>query len=370
MSHNQSFIKILTTGRPYWDRAEIRPVARKEFDKVLKCRTSALGAAVFESDTETKLVFGTCKSRVCPSCGQRATLQWHREQWAALPDIPYKGIVFTMPNTLWPVFRQNRHLLRDLPTIGAAVIQQWAKDQYGVRVIIVVVLHTFGRRMNFNCHLHILVSAGGLQEPKARWIPSLYHHRDTLMRKWRDTVVSYLSKALDAGVLKSELGAENLHAVIKTQGERWWNIRVQGSQTKEHFLRYACRYVRHPPIAEHRITQVTDQQVEFWRKDTRLKRRVKARHSIEEFVVALAEHIPDFYGHAIRYYGLWAPSSKGRISAALFAILKQQQRHRPRRLSWRESLRKYFGTDPLLDSKGQPMHWVGRMRPCVQPLGP
>ena len=40
---------------------------------------------------------------------------------------------------------------------------QWAKDRYGVRVLIMVVQHTFGRRLNFNSHLHILVSAGGRQ---------------------------------------------------------------------------------------------------------------------------------------------------------------------------------------------------------------
>jgi len=35
------------------------------------------------------------------------------------------------PDVLWPIFRQNRHLLHDLPTIGAEVIQQWARDRYG-----------------------------------------------------------------------------------------------------------------------------------------------------------------------------------------------------------------------------------------------
>jgi len=172
------------------------------------------------------------------------------------------------------------------------------------------------------------------------------------------------------GVLESELDTEKLREVIKAQGERWWNIRVQGSQTKEHFLRYAGRYVRHPPIAQHRITKVTDREVEFWRKDTRSKRRVKTRCSIEEFVTALAEHVPDHYRHAIRYYGLWAPSAKGKTSAAIFVLLKQQKRSRPRRLSWRRSLQKYFGRDPLVDSYGQCMHWIGRLKPGPSRAGP
>jgi len=255
--------------------------------------------------------------------------------------------------------------LHDLPTIGADVIQQWAKERYGARVIIVVVMHTFGRGLNFNCHLHILVSAGGLQESQNRWIPSLYYHRDTLMQKWRYALLGYLSEALAANVLDSELGLGTLGEVLKVQSERWWNIRIQGSQTKEHFLRYAGRYVRHPPIAERRITKVTDREIEFWKRDLKLKRLVKTSYSIEEFIAALADHVPDHYRHAIRYFGLWAPGSKARASAAIFALLGQQKHSRPRRLSWRRSLQTYFGRDPLIDSHGQHMHWVRRLKPCL-----
>ena len=365
MNHKRPLTEILSNGRAYWDHAETRPVVRREFAKVLKCRTLALGAEVYESDTERRTVYHTCKSRACPSCGHRATLLWQREQWAALPDIPYKGIVLTMPSELWSIFRQNRHLLHDLPTIGADVIQQWAKDRHGVRLIMVVVMHTFARDLKFNCHLHVLVSAGGLQESQNRWIPSLYYAQDILWQRWRDAVVSYLLEALAANVLESELDSESLAEMLRTQGRRWWNIRIQGSQTKEHFLRYAGRYVRHPPIAQHRITKVTDREVEFWKKDLELKRRVEMRYSIEEFIAALADHVPDHYQHAIRYYGLWAPRSKGRTSAAIFVLLRQQRRSRPRRLSWRRSLKTYFGRDPLIDRHGQCMRWVRRLKPYL-----
>ena len=38
--------------------------------------------------------------------------QWQRERWAALPDVPYKGITFTMPDVLWSLFRDNLWLTR------------------------------------------------------------------------------------------------------------------------------------------------------------------------------------------------------------------------------------------------------------------
>jgi hypothetical protein len=55
---------------------------------------------------------------------------------------------------------------------------------------------------------------------------------------------------------------------------------------------------------------------------------VLTQYSIEEFVAILAEHVPDRYRHV-------------------------------------NSLYKYFGVDPLVDSLGQPMHWVGRLTPAA-----
>ena len=94
----------------------------------------------------------------------KATELWQHELQSVLPDIPYTGIVFTMPNVLRPIFQRNRHLLHDLPELGAQVIQQRVKARYGVRVLIIVMPHTFGRHLDFKPHLHILVSGGGLGE--------------------------------------------------------------------------------------------------------------------------------------------------------------------------------------------------------------
>jgi hypothetical protein len=366
MIDKQPLKQILAGARGHWDRAETRPAVRENFQKIINCRTLALGAEVYASETEEKLVYHTCKSRACPSCGHRATELWQREQWTALPDVPYAGVVLTMPDVLWPIFQQNRHLLHDLAVLGAAVIQQWVKARYGVRVLIMVIQHTFGRRLNFNPHLHILVSAGGLRESEGLWIALLCFDKRALMHMWRYAVITYLREALQANVLTSDLGAEELEAVLKTQYERWWNIDVDHFKSKWQFLRYAGRYIRRPPIAQHRFVKITNREVQFWRKDLKQKRRVLTEYSIEEFVTTLAEHVPDRYRHAIRYFGLLAPSSKGRTSAALFVLLGQEKRPRPQRLSWANSLRKHFGVDPLVDSGGQSMHWVGRLNPVAR----
>ena len=47
--------------------------------------TDPLGAEVFASDTEERIVYHTCKSRACPSCGQQATRVWQRDQCGSFP---------------------------------------------------------------------------------------------------------------------------------------------------------------------------------------------------------------------------------------------------------------------------------------------
>src|SRR3954469_21213257 len=94
--------QILSQTRAYWDQDEFPPSARRAFGQALICHTPELGAEVYGLGNEELIVYHTCKSRACPSCGYRAMVQWLRERWAALPNVPYKEITFTMPNVLWP----------------------------------------------------------------------------------------------------------------------------------------------------------------------------------------------------------------------------------------------------------------------------
>jgi hypothetical protein len=154
--------------------------------------------------------------------------------------------------------------------------------------MVLVVPHTFGRRLTFNAHLHILVSAVGLHESESRLVSNLSFGKEGLMRIWRYAVITYLREAIPAGLLKHDLTAERLRAVVTTQYERWWNIYVSRLHSKWHFLRYAGRYVRRPPIAQRRFTDITKKEIEFRTKDLKQGREVKTRYSVAEFIRLLA----------------------------------------------------------------------------------
>ena len=357
--------QILVDGRDLWDHDGTRPCVRESFRKMIECRTPALGWQVYASKTEKRRVYHTCKDRSCPSCGYRATLQWQEEQRTQLPDIHYSGLVFTMPAEFWQIFKENRHLLHDLPTLGSEAVLHWVKEQYGVQPLILVVQHTFGRHLNFNTHLHMLVSAGGLSQSESRWVRGLNLNPVGLMKLWRHAVITYLRLALRAGILKSNLSDAQLRGLLAAKYEVAWHVDMQKRISKRHFLGYAARYIRRPPIAQHRFREIGGPTIRFVTKDTATQEIVLDQFNKEEFVRILADHVPDKYRHSIRYYGLLAPRSRNRGFAILYQLLGQVRRPCPRPLSWAELIRKSFGWNPLIDSRGQPMRYAGQFFPAA-----
>jgi hypothetical protein len=164
MKYREPLKKILCQTRPYWDRDEMSPIVRRVFAKAMQCRTAQLGAEVYASENQELILYHTCKSRACPSCGYRANVQWLRERWAALPDALYKGITFTMPKQLWPLFRDNTPLTKALSALAAEVIKARVSAKYG-----------FARwRHCYSPHLRREV---GIQLPRAH-----YGHRRRVAR--------------------------------------------------------------------------------------------------------------------------------------------------------------------------------------------
>ena len=351
-----------------WDHRGTPQNVRDNFWKIINCGTPVLGAEVYASATERKIVYHTCKSRFCPSCGARAASIWQEELEAVLPKVPYLEINFTMPKVFWSIFEQNRHLLNDLPALGAAAIQFWAKATYGATVILMVVQQTYGGFLNFYPHLHTLVSAGGLAQSSGLWISRLEfgnkQHKHELMLAWRFVLLAFLEEAIKAGVLKSALTKDELRDILEKERTRNWNIFVGRPVSKSLVINHIGRYIRKPPIAQNRLTWISEQEVQYLAKDTRNDCQTPVFHTNREFVALLIPHVMDRYQNSMRYFGLLAPRSRILLST-VFAILKQARPPRPIRRSFDSSLYKTFGENPLVGRDGQLMRWVGRIEPVA-----
>ena len=140
---------------------------------------------------------------------------------------------------------------------------------------------------------------------------------------------------------------------------------IRSFRGKEHFLRYAGRYVRRPPIAERRILDVSNGLVSFWYRDKRLKRDVTVVCTVTEFIDRWAQQIRKRYRHAVRHCGIFAPRRWNQLAEAAFLSSGQRRRPKPKRLRWNVSVQRLSGRDPLIDSKGCQMRFSKHLPPVA-----
>src|ERR1051326_7231903 len=109
---------------------------------------------------------------------------------------------------------------------------------------------------------------GGLSEAESRWIEGLTLNPVGFMKLWRHGIVTYLRLALAAGILKSDLKSWELRELLADKYEVGWHVDMQERISKRHFLGYAARYIRRPPIAQHRFQETDGPKVKFLTEDT------------------------------------------------------------------------------------------------------
>ena len=105
----------------------------------------------------------TCKSRFCCSCGTKYTLD--RADTIARKSIncPHRHITFTIHHDLWPLFQKDRSLLNLLFDAVSSTILSWFFEQNHKENFtpgFISTLHTFGRDLKWNPHIHVLITEG------------------------------------------------------------------------------------------------------------------------------------------------------------------------------------------------------------------
>ena len=90
--------------------------------------------------------------------------------------------------------------------------------------------------------------------------------------------------------------------------------------------RYVARYVRHPAVAESRISEFNrlTNAVTFWYKDEVSGERKFVVLSALEFIGRLVRLIPDRNLKLIRYYGLYSRRTKGKLLKVLTPLSREK----------------------------------------------
>ncbi|EFZ0032964.1 transposase, partial [Shigella boydii] len=230
-------LKRLFTANQCWtsflDASGLRDIEAEAVTKMLACGTRILGVKEYNCDKpecpHVRYVTNSCGSRACPSCGKKATDLWIATQLNRLPDCDWVHLVFTLPDTLWPVFESNRWLLNDVCRLAVENLLYAARKR-GQEPGIFCAIHTYGRRLNWHPHVHVSVTCGGLNK-HGQW-KKLSFLKDAMRSRWMWNMRQRLLKA----------------------GEKYWHVYMSKKTAGgRNTARYLGRYLKKPPIAASRL---------------------------------------------------------------------------------------------------------------------
>lgn len=274
--HGDRFIETHRTWLTGQHRRVLRALAR--------CRTAALGAHLDRcAQCDYRAIsYNSCRNRHCPKCLTHARDQWLAERRQELLPVGYHHVVFTLPHDLSWLALQNKTIVYDLLfRASAATLLEVAADPKHLGAVIgfLSVLHTWGQNLLHHPHVHCVIPVGGLSPDGARWVRPRYPFFlpvKVLSRVFRGKFVAGLKRAFRLGrfALPGRLAhltdPTAFRAFLRRLFRHDWVVYAKppfGGPT--HVLHYLARYTHRVAISNHRIVNVTADQVTFRWKDYR-----------------------------------------------------------------------------------------------------
>lgn len=305
-----------------------------------RCRTPALGGTreVCVDCGEERLVWHSCRNRHCPKCQTLARERWLEARVAELLPVDYVHVVFTLPHALNPLaLRRPRMIYSLLFRAAADTLLEFARDprHLGAEPGILAVLHTWGQNLSLHIHLHCIVTAGGLDPTRRRWICRaggyLFPVR-ALSRVFRGKYLDGLRCALkDDSELASRLPRRELWR------QDWVVYAKKPFAGPRKVLEYLARYTHRVALTNNRLLGLHDGIVRMrWRDYAHGGKKKVLRLAASDLLGRFLLHVLPRGFCRVRHYGLLC------------------NRHKATKLT---ACRSYFGT-PAPTSK--PDEAIGR----------
>lgn len=132
-------------------------------DKMISCGDPSHGGAVYgcKKCGKFKFVPFTCKSRFCPSCDNKYSINRTTAMSFKMVKTSHRHCVFTIDENLRQFFLDDRTLLNCLfSAVRSVVLRMFHKDNKSELFTpgVICVLHTFGRDLKWNPHIHCLIT--------------------------------------------------------------------------------------------------------------------------------------------------------------------------------------------------------------------
>lgn len=323
---------------------EIRDTILHEVDRILSCQENSSGYSLYGCEYCNTVMYVpfTCKSRFCNCCGSLYSTNRAKSIKSKLLKCNHRHIIFTIPEELRIYLLKDRKLLNCLFSASSKTLLNWFCGQSKTRHFvpgIVSVLHTFGRDLKWNPHIHAIVTEGAYDNNFV-WKDFSYIPFEMLRKKWR----FLLLEALEVKIPSSDFKTLK-NTLYKKYPNGFYVNAVKKPIMFEGLIDYIVRYIGRPVMAQSRIIDYDKVSVTFWYQPHGAKEKVVEKISVFDFIARLIRHIPEQHFKMLRYYGLYTPSN-----AHNQTIKRVLNRSNPIMSTWRQNIINSFSKDPLICS--------------------
>lgn len=290
--------KIIYTLHP-------RKTEVENIDKMLGCGDPSFGGAMFD----------------CPKCGKWKFVPFRCHSRFFLDDRALLDCLFHAVNSVVSrmFFKQNKSLNF---TPG-----------------FIMVLHTFGRNLKWNPHIHCLISEGGYSD-NGFW-RNIHHFNYTFLRNAFRTAL--------LNEMEHRIGPSFKTVKARCYREHKEGFYVYAKPNKcdpKTVIKYIGRYLVRLVIATLRIDQYDGDSVTFHYNRHEDDKYVEETVPVMEFIQRLIQHIPQKHYKMIRYGGLYARHRE--TDKKLHRAISREKHHIYRSFNqWRTAILSAFGYDPL-----------------------
>jgi Putative transposase len=214
-----------------------------------------------------------------------------------------------------------------------------------------VVVQTHGRNGQYNPHLHIIATSGGLDKQANEWMHLDYLPYPLLRKKWQWYVLT---------MLRHTVKTKEMNRLVDLCYTRYHNGFVTNVQKGdvpsryESLARYLAKYVVSPPISLRRIDGYDGQRVTYHYRSHKSERVERETVEVYTFIGRMIQHVFTKGFKRIRYYGVQATKTFEKITGLLReALLKIKGVVRGAvkiiaRLTYRQRYQQSSGRDPLI----------------------
>ena len=280
----------------------------ENIEKMIHCGDPSFGGAMYHCPHcgNFKYVPFHCHSRFCPSCGNKYSMERTTSMTFKLINVKHRHCVFTIDENLRDFFLKERSLLDCLFHSVASVISRMFFELNKSKNFtpgFIMVLHTFGRDLKWNPHIHCLISEGGLSD-------------DGLWRNVHHFNYSFLRSAFRTALLNEmhqRLGDpfKQIKSLCYSSHKKGFYVYAKPSSCDpETAIKYIGRYLGRPVIATSRIDKYDGSMVTFHYNRHEDDKYIQETIPVMDFIKRLIRHIPEKHFKMIRYGGFMHATAK------------------------------------------------------------